>query len=150
MHLYHISGECQARAILCSGFRDREVDCLMVQLRGVWLTDDPIAAELSACWDTDGLEPHKCLRVTLSASEAELHEFEWNRDDAEEPPIIGCNYREWLVPAEWLNAHTTSIDVVTDDSENELRSVLVKERKPIRSLESVVTGGAASHVVAKL
>ena len=138
MNLYHVTTETAASSILAGGFRDGEGTYLTTELlRGVWLTDDPIAIHTSgAAWGRGGpLDTY--LRVRLDVEEDAVAQFEFVNEGFDGPAIIGVNYREWLVPADWLNPHTTTIDIVLDDFDDKFRSVLALERKPIPPLPPV-------------
>jgi hypothetical protein len=89
--LFHRTTAERAKAILESGFRDaRGFDGLDVE--GVWLSDVPLDSN-----DFGRLDRNILLAVTID--EAELVDLEVVEEGAE-----GRRYREWLVPAELINA----------------------------------------------
>jgi len=58
----------------------------------VWLSDQPLSVN-------EGADGSAVLLVTFSILLARLAEFEWVEE--------GKGYREWLVPAEFINKHAT-------------------------------------------
>ncbi len=102
LRLYHVTSTAAAEAILAGGFRDGHGLYLTTEMfSGVWLTDDPVAV-CSSC----GVAGRVVVEVTLDADPAAFDAaFEFVNEGCEGPPIVGVNYREWLVPADWLKAH---------------------------------------------
>ena len=80
-----------AKKILEEGFRDREATYGVIganrTFRGVWLSDRPLDA--ADCIDGDTL-------LKIEIPETLLVDYEWIED--------GKHYREWLIPAEVVNA----------------------------------------------
>ena len=79
------------KQILDQGFRDREALYGVIgankTFRGVWLSDRPLDA--ADCIDGDTL-------LKIEIPETLLVDYEWIED--------GKHYREWLIPAEVVNA----------------------------------------------
>lgn len=95
-HLFHRTTQRNAANILRLGFWDSSSRYMTnAEYSGVWLTSDPERVE-GAKGDTQ-------LVVNLDVGVDELDQFEWKTD--------GGTYREWLVPAEFLRAHITSLVV---------------------------------------
>jgi len=91
--LFHVTTADRAAAILRHGFRDITGTYLTDQeFSGVWLSDQPLDVN-------EGAEGDAVLRVTFSIPLTRLDEFEWVEE--------GKGYREWLVPAEFINKHAT-------------------------------------------
>lgn len=91
--LFHVATDTAAAAILQHGFRDGRGTYLTGQeFSGVWLSDQPLDVN-------EGAEGSAVLAVTFSIPLARLAEFEWVEE--------GKGYREWLVPAEFINKHAT-------------------------------------------
>lgn len=89
MKLYHRTTKEAADAILQDGFKDGTGGYLTTNIySGIWLSDVPLDENEGACGDV-------LLQVTVEASEHELADYEWVE---ERKP-----YREWLVPASFLN-----------------------------------------------
>lgn len=59
---------------------------------GVWLSDIPLDAN-------EGVPGDTLLRIELDATEDELKQFEWIEE--------GKPYREWQVPAVFINSRAT-------------------------------------------
>jgi len=94
MRLFHSTTPEAARAILAVGFRDGRERCLTDDFyEGVWLSDTPLD-------ENEGCKGHFVLAVELDVPESALTDYEWVKED-----WIG--YREWLIPAEYVNAHAT-------------------------------------------
>jgi hypothetical protein len=86
---YHVTNGEAAAAILARGFEDAEGTFGTGELfRGVWISATPLSANEGA---------HGDHLLAVEISEELVAEFEWIED---ENPI-----REFLVPAEVLNAH---------------------------------------------
>src|SRR5689334_11465799 len=87
---YHRTTQQAAWAILENGFRDRRGKYLMdIEVEGVWLSDVPIDTN-------EGTFGDAVLAVNLD--EREIACYEVVED--------GKPYREWIVPAAWLNANS--------------------------------------------
>jgi hypothetical protein len=90
--LFHRTSEEAARAIKRDGFRDGTGTYLTDrEWTGVWLSDRPADANEGAFGDT-------ILRVAIP-DDVDLDDFEWIEE--------GKPIREWLVPADLLNACCT-------------------------------------------
>ena len=90
LEMFHWTRWEAAQAILKEGFRDRTGTYMTVhEHTGVWLTDTEDDPSGGALGDT-------CLKVTLDLAKEDIAEYEW---------IQEFGYREWLVPAELLNAN---------------------------------------------
>lgn len=84
--LYHRTSHACADSILAAGFRDGEVRYgTELVLRGVWVSDRPLD---STAGDT-------VLQVSFLGTPKDLDLYECVED--------GKPYREWLLPAQWLN-----------------------------------------------
>jgi hypothetical protein len=91
--LFHVTTHAAAAAILQRGFRDgRDTYLTDQEFSGVWLSDRPLDVN-------EGAEGDAVLIITFSVPLARLAEFEWVEE--------GKPYREWLVPAEFINKHAT-------------------------------------------
>jgi hypothetical protein len=92
--LYHRTQSESAETILHEGFKAGIGTYITVNERtGVWLSNVPLnIVDLSPSGPT-------LLRVTLSLAEADIERFELVED--------GKPYREWLIPAEVINANST-------------------------------------------
>jgi hypothetical protein len=87
MLLYHQTTAANAAQILRDGFRDGEGYYHTDRLwRGVWLSNMPLEG---------GAEGDILLKVELP--EQIIADYEWITE--------GQPYREWLIPAELVNAH---------------------------------------------
>lgn len=87
---YHRTDE--ADAILRDGFRDGVGTYLTERtFSGVWISDRPL----------DGNEGAYGAAVLGIDIDADLAHYEWVEE--------GKGYREWLVPAELLNTHATTV-----------------------------------------
>ena len=97
MILYHKTKAEAAHAILCDGFSDGSGTYLTAeQHSGVWLSDKPDVCE------GDGV----LLELTFAGPDEELSEFEWVEE--------GKPYREWLIPAAFVNSRM-SFKMVQED-----------------------------------
>jgi hypothetical protein len=93
MVLYHRTGLENAQAIFKEGFRDRTGNYRTESLHtGVWLSNVPLDVNEGAVGDV-------LLEVTFNCPDAEIDFFEWIED--------GKPYREWLMPAAFVNLHAT-------------------------------------------
>jgi hypothetical protein len=91
MILWHRTTTAAAEDVLRDGFRDGWGGYMTDDEReGVWLSDRPLDANEGACGDA-------LLRVDLTCTEAEIADYEWIENDK--------TYREWLVPASFVNVH---------------------------------------------
>jgi hypothetical protein len=99
MILYHRTSSADAEAILKSGFKDHTATYLTGrEFTGVWFSNRP--------WDiNEGMTGDTVLRVSLRTVEKAVAAYEWVGDD-------GKNYREWLIPAEFINRRVASIKVI--------------------------------------
>src|SRR5947209_8567836 len=98
MIFYHATTHEAARAILSAGFRDNLGAYLTDRIwTGAWVSDRPLD-----CNDFGGRN-EAVLMITLDATVAELQQYEWAED--------GKPYREWLIPAELLNAGSIELCV---------------------------------------
>jgi hypothetical protein len=97
MILYHKTNAENVGAILRDGFMDA-IGCYLTdtQHTGVWLSDNP-----DACVGRGVL-----FELRFSGTEAELSDFEWVEE--------GKKYREWLVPAAFVNSRM-SFKVLEED-----------------------------------
>ena len=89
--LYHRTGRLAANSILADGFQDATGTYLTAnEYTGVWLSDVPL---------NDGDYPlgDVLLCVRLSLSESAISEYEWIEESKP--------YREWLIPADFVNSH---------------------------------------------
>jgi len=89
MRFYHRTSKKNAAAILHGGFRDRTATYLTnTKLIGVWVSDRIV--------DPD--QPHldTVLEILIDCDEEAVKDYECK----EEPPNF---YREWLIPASFLN-----------------------------------------------
>jgi hypothetical protein len=88
--LFHRTTGPNARAILRSGFRDGAGHYMTTgRHSGVWLSDRPLDANEGAIGEV-------LLEIETALSDSELDFFEWKEE--------GKGYREFMVPAEPLNA----------------------------------------------
>lgn len=79
-----------AESILGDGFRDGRGHYLTDrEFSGVWLSDRPLDAN-------EGVPGEALLRVELACTESEIADFEWIEE--------GNGYREWLIPAAFVNS----------------------------------------------
>jgi hypothetical protein len=94
--LFHLTTARNAANILRVGFLDSTARYMTsAEHSGVWLTDDPARVQ-GAKGDTE-------LVVDLDIGLEELDKFEWK--------TAGGTYREWLIPADFLRIHLTSLAV---------------------------------------
>jgi hypothetical protein len=83
----------EAQRVLRSGFENRCGSYLTgYECDGVWVSDRPLD-----CNDGVPVDATSLLEVDLALSETDIADFEWVED--------GKTYREWLLPADLLNAH---------------------------------------------
>ncbi len=96
--VYHRTSLDAAVSIVRDGFRDATGTYMTrSEHTGVWVSDceqDP----------TGGALGEALLTVTTVFSESDLDAFEWVEDDKP--------YREWLLPAQLLNAATAGIELL--------------------------------------
>jgi len=89
MILWHRTRAAAAESILREGFRDGYRRYMTDrEFSGVWLSDRPLDSNEDACGDA-------LLRVVLACTENEISDFEWIEE--------GKTYREWLIPAAFVN-----------------------------------------------
>jgi hypothetical protein len=99
MRLYHVTRPEAVGRILASGFIDHTGYWGTTEERtGVWLSDKPLNGPSNIVSLPDGSE--MVFEVDLDLTEQELDEFERKAEVYE-------GYREWLVPAILVNAHST-------------------------------------------
>jgi len=90
MKLYHRTTQEAADSIIKHGFRDGTGTYMTnTVLTGVWLSKVPLDSN-------EGAEGDVLLEVTIDITEAELTYYEVVEE--------GKPYREWLIPADWLNS----------------------------------------------
>ena len=90
MIVFNRTTEVAARAILAEGFRDaRGSYGLPIVLEGIFVSDRPVDCN-------EGAKGDVLLSIELAANENELVDFEIVEDRK--------TWREWIVPAELLNA----------------------------------------------
>lgn len=93
MTLWHRTRADAANAILRDGFRDAKGTYFTDrEFSGVWLSDRTLDENEGACGEA-------LLRVSLDCAEGDIRDFEWIEE--------GKSYREWLIPASFVNAHGT-------------------------------------------
>ena len=66
---------------------------------GVWFSDEPLG-------DNEGVEGDTLLEVSINATEATFHEWEWVEE--------GKGYREWFIPAAVINPLVREIRIVPE------------------------------------
>ena len=95
MILYHRTDSDSAEAIIREGFRDG-IDTYMTNntYQGVWLSDTPLDES-----ESGGAFGDTLLKVTVKLSSGELAKFEWKQER--------MGYREFLIPADLVNAKST-------------------------------------------
>ena len=104
--LWHRTSDDNAAAILKTGFRDGTGTYMTdFTFTGVWLSDMPLD-------ENEGASGNTLLCVTLDCTEADIHDWEWIEE--------GKGYREWLIPADFVNARST-IKTIDDDEGCEIR-----------------------------
>ncbi len=102
MILYHRTTEKAARAIRQHGFRDATGLYMTGRLSsGVWFSDTPLDYG-------EGAKGPVLLRVILPITRPELRRYEWQEMSGEKP------YREFQIPASFVNARRRSIQVIHD------------------------------------
>ena len=94
MILYHVTSKKNAHSILKHGFKDRTGHFLTGKtFKGVWLSNRPLDCN-------EGVnECTSVLEITLSINGRELADYEWVEE--------GKSYREWLIPAVFINARSS-------------------------------------------
>jgi hypothetical protein len=103
MQLYHVTTRDRAGAILREGFRDGAGSYGTDQpWSGVWLADRPLDSN-----DTGNVSADTILAVSLDCEIDALSDYEWVEK--------GQSYREWLVPADFVNKRTVAIVVLGTD-----------------------------------
>jgi len=89
MKFYHRTTREAADAILVHGFQDAEGPYMTANIhRGVWISDMPLDVN-------EGAKGEVLLAVEVAVDVADADQWEWIEE--------GKLYREWLVPAAWLN-----------------------------------------------
>jgi hypothetical protein len=89
MILWHRTRTAAARQILRAGFRDERGRYLTDrEFEGVWLADCPLD-------ENEGAYGDALLRIVLNCTEDEIRDWEWIEE--------GKGYREWLIPAAFIN-----------------------------------------------
>jgi len=89
MILWHRTRASAAESILRDGFRDGYGRYMTDrEFSGVWLCDQLLDSNEGAWGDA-------LLRVDLACNETEISDFEWIEE--------GKSYREWLIPAAFVN-----------------------------------------------
>ncbi len=90
LKLYHRTTAAGAQAILADGFRDGTGTYLTDrEWSGVWLSNNPLD-------ENEGTKGPVLLEVSVKATHREMAQFEWIEE--------GKPYREWLIPATFLNS----------------------------------------------
>ena len=122
--LFHRTEAEFATGILKEGFREdinngaKSLFPTMQAHRGVYLSDIPVNCQ-------DGAKGDVLLEVLFDMSEIEMsHRFEFipepvDQDDGTTPVPMFAPYREFLVPAAFVNAHS-KIRLVAEDDADEL------------------------------
>ena len=88
--LYHRTTKDAAHSIRENGFRDATGAYLTKHTyTGVWFADVPLD-------ENEGADGSVLLEVDLNVTDKEVSEYEWVEQ--------GKPYREWLIPAEFVNA----------------------------------------------
>ena len=97
MKLYHVTSRDRAKAILREGFSDN-CDSYGTDRKwpGVWLSDRSLDSN-----DTGNVEADANLAVLVDCELDDLSKYEWVEE--------GCSYREWLVPADFVNKRAVVI-----------------------------------------
>ena len=91
MILYHVTSRENAEAIRRDGFRDAPAFSMIAnEFRGVWFSDRPLDANGDPRGDT-------VFAIDLPLSAADLDAYEWKQQ--------GKSYREWLIPAAFVNKY---------------------------------------------
>jgi hypothetical protein len=91
--LFHVTTADRAARILKEGFKDGRGKYLTDQVfEGVWLSDQPLSENEGAKGDT-------VLEVRSDVRLSELDYWEWKQENKP--------YREWLIPAEYINKNAT-------------------------------------------
>jgi hypothetical protein len=120
MRLYHLASREAVPGLLANGFAGAGPR----HRGGVRLIDDPLAAAAITG------SPSAIVEVLLDTTRDEaLTEFEVVDEGLEGAPIIGVNFREWVVDFEWLRVHVVGMQLVED--REALYAALAAERKPI-------------------
>jgi len=102
MILFHRTDFDTAKVILREGFRDGIGNYLTENTyQGVWLSETPLDDNEGALGDT-------LLKVTVKLSPRKLADFEWKEE--------GKGYREFLIPADVVNANSTVKIIDRDES----------------------------------
>jgi hypothetical protein len=100
--LYHRTTTQRAEPILRDGFREHGPYLIGGRLwSGIWLSDRPLD-------ENEGARGDALLQISLNCTEADIADYEWVQD-------ISFGYREWLIPAAFINAHA-SASLVDEDA----------------------------------
>ena len=101
MRLFHVTNRNGALGVLAEGFRDGEGRYMTTEwLRGVFFSNRPLD-------QNEGCKGNVVLRVDLhpKITRRDLRPFELVED--------GKPYREWCIPAEWINPKTVDVAVLS-------------------------------------
>src|SRR3974390_2818348 len=93
--LFHVTTADNAAAILREGFKDgRGIYMTDQVLEAVWLTDQP--------WSVigNGVKGDTVLEVVFRCARGAIADWEWIEE--------GKEYREWLIPAEFIKMNATT------------------------------------------
>jgi hypothetical protein len=103
MKFYHVTTSDSARTILRQGFHDNQDSYGTDQpWSGVWLADRPLDSN-----DIGNVSADTILAVSLDCEIDALSDYEWVEE--------GQSYREWLIPADFVNKRTVAIVVLGTD-----------------------------------
>jgi hypothetical protein len=95
MKLYHVTTCDRARTILRESFRDDAGTYgTDRQWSGVWLSDRPLDCN-------EGVSGNTILAVSFDCEPDDLSDYERVQE--------GLPYREWLIPADFVNKRTVAI-----------------------------------------
>jgi hypothetical protein len=107
MTLYHATTLDDAQSIMANGFRDGQDGPANHTHAGVWLTMPPVDV-------TEGARGDAVLSVDLDVSPEEIGAYEIVKE--------GRRYREFLMPAETVNAHAR-ISLVSGSDPDDLTAL---------------------------
>lgn len=100
MKAYHTTTVANAASIGANGFQDQTGSYLVPggEFTGVWVSDQPLdEADFTGTDFGRSIGNAVCFEIEID--ESLIKEYEWVQD--------GWAHREWLVPAQTLNAHST-------------------------------------------
>jgi len=98
--LYHRTTSDSAQNILKNGFEDHVGRFLTDRfVAGVWFSDRPLDLN-------EGARGETLFRIVVDAAECDLSMYEWIE---ELKP-----YREWLIPADFINSKKVSIEIIEE------------------------------------